>query len=237
MNPIQIFDKFKTLHPNNRERFLPTDSNVSRWQWHIKQMTNQPTYKRIVFRASPKWDRTVKAREVSTFDEMPKYMRDKYGEIASHFPGHRVFACGSRVRGDYVEKWHTDEIRKQRKEAFKADKIESDFDFFVDGSPHPIGTLPVWADYMHGTIHENKFVEVATYDFSRLPQHEHGAAIKALERNDIRHILELHNKYELSPYNYCCEFDGLQRWFQWAIENGLINDQTDVPTKGGQLVE
>lgn len=62
----------------------------------------------------------------------------------------------------------------------------------------------------------------AEWDFTKLPQTEHAAVLEAYATNDARKLLEIHDKYELSPHKYCC-IDGLMAWFAWAIKNGIIN--------------
>lgn len=60
------------------------------------------------------------------------------------------------------------------------------------------------------------------WDFQRLPESEHDAAIKAVRSRDFDALRRLHDKYQLSPYSYCCNADGLLVWFNYAIESGKI---------------
>ena len=60
------------------------------------------------------------------------------------------------------------------------------------------------------------------WDFTRLPKEEHAAVIQAYAENDARKLLEIHDKYKLSPHKYCC-VAGLIAWYKWAIDNGTIN--------------
>lgn len=60
------------------------------------------------------------------------------------------------------------------------------------------------------------------WDFSRLPGSEHSAVIAAFDAGNIRALVDIHDKYKLSPYNYCCDQTGLLAWFGDAIKTGLI---------------
>lgn len=62
----------------------------------------------------------------------------------------------------------------------------------------------------------------AEWDFAKLPQDEHAVIIAAYAENDARKLLEIHDKYQLSPHKYCC-IDGLLAWYKWAIDNGIIH--------------
>jgi len=42
------------------------------------------------------------------------------------------------------------------------------------------------------------------WDFTKLPKEEHAAIIQAYAENDARKLLEIHDKYKLSPHKYCC---------------------------------
>lgn len=61
------------------------------------------------------------------------------------------------------------------------------------------------------------------WDFERLPPPEHRAVFDALQSGDVRALITIHDKYKLSPYNYCCSHDGLIAWFEHGIKTGAIN--------------
>lgn len=238
MTPHEIFVKFKQGCPNSRERYNPTETNVIRWQWHIRELETATKPFGIsakpIFRKKANPPRKFQRRRVTSFDELPPYMREQYGEIASHFPGIQVWACGSRVAGTYVEKWDGDDIRQLRAENFKSNKIESDFDYWIEGLPTPIGKLPNWADQVRGMIPESERIKIAMWDFTKLPESEFDTVIFALQCNDVKTLVEIHNKYLLSPYNYCCELDGLIRWFQSGIDSGMIVAGDQASKKGDE---
>lgn len=225
MTTNEIYLKFKSFCPNSREPFNPTETNVIRWQWQIRELEQAKQTlgvpQKPIFRRKS-WPRKFERRRVKSFEEMPPYMREQYGEIASHFPGVQVWACGSRVAGDYIEPWDGDDIRQLRAKTFKPNKTQSDFDFWIEGEPTPVDGLPVWADQLRGLLPETERIKIAMWDFSKLPESEFETVIFAVQSNDVRTLVEIHNKYELSPYNYCCDLSGLIRWFNWAIESGTI---------------
>lgn len=219
-----IFNEFKRLHPNRHEHFNPTDANVLRWQWHIRNMQNtsaEPVTK--VLRPTKKIDRAAAPRAVTRFDEFPAYMIGRWGEIASHFPGIQVWAAGSRVSGEYIEPWSSPEIAAWREANFKKPTKESDYDFYIDGKPTPVGDLPSWADWVRGRVDIKQRIQIPMWDFTKLPEEHHQKAIDMFLENDVRGLLDLHNQFQLSPYNYCCEMDGFLRWWSWAIEQRIIN--------------
>lgn len=63
------------------------------------------------------------------------------------------------------------------------------------------------------------------WDFTRLPESEHQAVIDAFNTGDVRKLMLIHDEYQLSPYSYCCDHNGLLAWFGEAIKNGTINGQ------------
>lgn len=62
-----------------------------------------------------------------------------------------------------------------------------------------------------------------TWDFNKLPPHEHAGAVDAFTRRDIGHLIYLHDRYELSHRKYCCDgkgnFGDVHDNFEIAIQN------------------
>ena len=226
MTPHEIFIRFKQEFPNSREQYNPTEQNVIRWDWQIRELQKSKTpfglSTKPILRKKAKPPVKFQRSRVTSFDQMPPHMREQYGEIASHFPGIQVWACGSRVAGDYVEQWDGDDVRALRAANFKPEKQQSDFDFWFLLTPTPIGDLPPWSDWVRGVIPETERIKIAMWDFTKLPETEFDAVIFAVQSNDVKTLVDIHNKFVLSPYNYCCELDGLVRWFQSAIDSGII---------------
>lgn len=66
-----------------------------------------------------------------------------------------------------------------------------------------------------------------SWDFSKLPAHEHARAIAAIEAMDFGVLIELHDRYGLSPYTYCCNKQGLLVWFRYGVASGQIKSDYD----------
>lgn len=225
-----IYEAFTQLAIARKEAFEPTRENVARWLWHIR---NAPkvigTPIAINLRDVEAIEDLRRMRKVSHFDEFPMSTRQVYQRIAECFAGHQVYACGSRVDGDYIDKDdpNFDIIRNIRLRAFKSDKTESDFDFYVEASAEPIFSLnDVGGKADRLTIKNNmNTVEIPVFepwDFSRLPREEHARVIDALNRKDARALLDIHDRYRLSSYTYCCDQSGLFRWFEYGVSSGKI---------------
>lgn len=111
------------------------------------------------------WLRSL--RGVKRFEQFPERTRRVYLEAARCFPGVRVFACGSRVRGDYVEAGDGSEVRGARRRAGMRDKAESDFDFFVpDSRVEASGQLPKGAQRVRARVPLNELVEIPVWEKS-----------------------------------------------------------------------
>lgn len=162
---------------------------------------------------------------VSKYRYFPLEARDVYKKIAGCFPGVQVYACGSRVRGDYIEKeslifW---QIKDARMKAGMAPKEDSDFDFWVAPEFMPVSDLPPFADRCRLRIPKNEKIPLPMWDFSKLPESEHARVKALLSQNDIQGLVKIHDKYQLSEYSYCCSgIEGVRNWFTWAIEQGIV---------------
>lgn len=110
-----------------------------------------------------------KLRGVKTFDEMPLYVRRVYLGVAKCFLGVQVWACGSRVRGDYVEPGDGVEVRAARVAAGMKDKRESDFDFLVlDSTAQPVCELPKNTELVRVKVPENEMVAIPIFEQNKM---------------------------------------------------------------------
>lgn len=217
-----IFEKFKELHPNNREEFDPSEANVSRWVWHIEQREKMPVFPEHVFERVLDWEKYLDETRAKAFGDMPRYVQNRYLYLTTVFRGEKVYACGSRVSGGWVDRFTSNEIRELRKMAGKPDKEVSDFDFIVEGVEVDLEKYNIpdgfdWLKYDPGPK-----IEIPMWDFTKLPETEHGKVVDALERRDERTLLILHDQYRLSEYSYCCNLTGVVNHFVWAVEVGII---------------
>lgn len=114
-----------------------------------------------------------KLRGVKTFDDFPESTKAVYLEIAKCFPGVQVWACGSRVRGDYVDKEPSRDDRERhdswvcsiiwREKAGMKLKEESDFDFLVAPNAVQVGELPENTERVRCRIPESELIEIPVY--------------------------------------------------------------------------
>lgn len=59
--------------------------------------------------------------------------------------------------------------------------------------------------------------------YERLPKEEHKRVIELVEQVKLKELLEIHNKYKLTKYNYnCCDLYGMLDWYRHGIANGQI---------------
>jgi len=67
------------------------------------------------------------------------------------------------------------------------------------------------------------------YDWSKLPTSEHNKAIQLFNNSDWDGLLQLHDKYKISGYTYCCASSavGLLNHFAHAIQEGFIEPQAE----------
>lgn len=138
-----IFDKYKRLHKNSVEEFDPTLKNVLRWMRAnrvAEENASMPESKANtgaidVYRMH---------RSVQHFDQFPEQTKMLYLTIAMAYPGFQVYACGSRVRGCYIDFMADDYhgVKKAREMAGMKNKLTSDFDYWVDPAAVAKITLP-----------------------------------------------------------------------------------------------
>ena len=60
--------------------------------------------------------------------------------------------------------------------------------------------------------------------FERLPKKMHQEVIDLFEDDMKKKLLEIHNKYKLTTFDYnkCCDLSGMMIHFQTAITEGII---------------
>jgi predicted nucleotidyltransferase len=164
-------------------------------------------------------------RGVSRFEDFPENTRIAYEAIAKRFPDVQVYACGSRVRGDYVEIDSPASILEARRLAGMRNKPYSDYDFVVaDHKTQPIYDLPAFADRVYMSLPENEMVAVpiaqrwkdSPYDFEKIPKEEYAGILTALRARNGEYLREIHDRYKLSEYSYCCGTVGIVPHFMTA---------------------
>jgi len=161
-----IWIKFRRLHPFNKEPFLDSMERETKWLYHIAQTEGAKNYTRIVV----KNDELLKIRElyrVSKFEAFPPETKAVYTAVAKCFPGFQVYACGSRVRGDYVDfneaNRHEKIVIQARKAAGMKHREQSDYDFWVAPGAVQVGALPQNSERARLRIPESEKVAIPIY--------------------------------------------------------------------------
>lgn len=165
MAPIDAYNSYCTLHPRKKEAYDPTPDNVKRWEWHIRQAGARPTGKRIYFDYSL-IDALRKERGVSSFEQLPDLAKIVYSYIATMYEGEQVYACGSRVRGDYNE-GGDEGINFARVMAGMKSQVTSDFDYYVRRGAVACGSIPekynIKIDRVRAVLPINEMVKIPIY--------------------------------------------------------------------------
>jgi hypothetical protein len=233
MTEKQIYRRFLKVCPLRREAYDPTPENVRRWQWHTKQAEERAKGKPIV---KNDWllDAMRCSRWVYDFSQFPEEARAVYAAISGRFPGSQIWACGSRVRGDYVDGPDDIILRAARKLAGMKEKMQSDFDFWAAFDAEQVGELPENVDRCRVRVPEKEKIPIPMWDFDKLPPEEHEQVAAWIVQGEWGKLAAVHDKYSLSPHSYCCDPEGLKNWFWWGLKNGKINyDGTVVREQGG----
>ena len=163
-SPMQTWVKFRTLHPYSRDEFSTLPEKLTKWRHHNATRMAQPEYKKITVDNSM----LLKIREkygVTSFDQMPAYTQAVYYSVSKCFPGFQVYACGSRVRGDYFEVGHPEflTVHIARQKAMMKQTPQSDYDFWVEPAAIQIKDLPPNCDRARLRIPEKEKVAIPIY--------------------------------------------------------------------------
>lgn len=225
-----FFDRFKELHPNSPDQYEPDLASIQRWVWSVKEAQERASVGYDKFEV--KDQRNAKAlalsRGVRSWGRLPEYMRNKFLELASRFPGRQVWATGSRVTGEYIDNTSGINIVRMREALLKKPTKESDYDIIVelkkgDDLDNFRKRLPSWGDLVVNPIKDEPKIEIPMWDFKKLPEDKHATAQELFAKKDWGRLMSLHNDYQLSPVFYCCDNEAVKRWFEWGIKEGLIN--------------
>jgi len=239
-----LFNRFKHLHPNTLEVFDPcfyTESDVSRWEYHIRQSLNLSTFPVIDNTDAVTAARQMAdSRRIEAWEYMPAHIQKNYLKIADCYAGVQCYAVGSRVNGEYIESFYTEQTRlavQQMREILgKSDKIESDYDFCVSEVAKSKTAamsiiegaktrhyLPFNTDRLRHLPPGEHKIKIPMWDFSKLPADKKREAKEFFAAQQWGKLMQMHNDYELSQNHYCCDETPIIRWFKWAIENGKLD--------------
>lgn len=224
----QLYSEFKVLNPLSEETYNPTLPNLQRWHWHVTEAKFRPQYEKIVPGVIQTADtRFANARKFRSFKQMPEYMQDRFLQLAALYMGREVYAVGSRVSGEWIEKDSPVEVARMREGLGKAPKIESDYDIWFQLEPEDsrdelIKRLPPWGDLLPHGVPNNQKIRIPMWNWDKLPKEEHANAIDLFNSQRWGALMALHNKYNLSPQTLCCNDEPVRTWFEWAIKNEII---------------
>lgn len=167
---LRSWVKFRMLHPFSVELYIDMPDNVKRWEY----MNEQAMKFKCTIENLPKVTvdnsllLSIRAiYRVTNFEEFPGMTQVMYFTIARCFPGAQVYACGSRVRGDYVDATGLRSAELQveiaRSKAGLKHRQMSDYDFWVEPGAEMVGVLPDNADRCRLRIPENEKVAIPIY--------------------------------------------------------------------------
>ena len=227
INPVELFVKFKKLHPYNREAYVPSEQNIARWKYHIAQYEKHELPLKEYLHSPKQWAiELADSRRVRSFDDFDPDTQRRYLHLSGRFPGIQLYACGSRVKGDWIDDETDSRIVEMRRELGKANK-RSDFDFTIpsmtaDEKYKAMRLLPAGYDLLIFGVPEDEMIPIPMWDFSKLPKDQHKTAIEHFKAQRWSKLMQIYNTYQLSPAQFCCDEKPVIRWFQWAIENEII---------------
>lgn len=131
--PMQTWVKFRLKHPYSKDEFSADAEKLTKWRYHNVARMAEPELKTIAIDNADLLEIRKRYR-VSRYEDFPDFTKAIYNSIARCFAGFQVYACGSRVRGDYIDPDHPEFLRVNyaRKKAMMKPVTESDFDFWVE---------------------------------------------------------------------------------------------------------
>lgn len=232
----ELFDKFKSFHPNSSEEYFPTIENVMRWKWSVDHAEARNAKEQQPFDVPDNRKAKVLAqsRAVGTFGRMQPMARDKFMHLASLFPGRKVYATGSRITGEHIDKDSPGKIKEMRAALMKEEKVESDYDITLDFVPGDDldalkKLMPDWGDLVVNVPKGEPKIEIPMWDFSKLPVELHSDVVDMVKKKEWGKLMAIHNDFGLSPTTFCCDSKPAERWFTWAVENGTIKKPEPAP--------
>jgi hypothetical protein len=227
-----LYNQFKALHPNNKEPFVASLQNMLRWDYAVKLATLRSEKKNVAFAFPDNRDALTfaKTRSVSAFSQFPKATQDKYLQIAALFPGRKVYATGSRVTGEYADEGSGEKVEKMRADLLKKNTKVSDFDFTIDFEPGDLlekfkMKIPAGFDLIVNVPEGEPKILIHMWDFEKIPKDRHNEIIDLVNRRQWSRLMDIHNEFELSPQTLCCNSKSAEKWFTWAVKEGVIKQQ------------
>ena len=234
-----LFLRFKELHPNSSEEFVISFENLNRWAYHVQHAETLPVGVNVDFTPNESDAALIASRAVNDWNDFDIATKQAYDNLQSSMPRVQLWATGSRVDGTYIDGDSHPNIAAMRKRIGKQDKSVSDFDITAaeisviqfKGYFYNIECNPENAK-REIEIHNKRFdftpwhndndiqpkIKIPMWDFSKLPESERQNVIDLYNENQWGQLIEIHDRYGLSPNNYCCDVEPVKRWYKYAIE-------------------
>ncbi|MGL6008486.1 MAG: hypothetical protein ACRC1D_03440 [Culicoidibacterales bacterium] len=228
----KLFGEFKQLHPNNEDQFNPSLDNLLRWQHAIGLAKERQSLQTTPFDLPNDTiaKKIAAKRAITDFQDFPELVKNKYWDLAFLFPNRHVYAVGSRVTGEWIDKDSGSEIIEMRKDLMKKETDESDYDFTLDYKECDDIDLirsktPRGFDFLQILSDEEPKILIPMWDFTKIPKDRINEVIDLVEGGQWGALMDIHNEYQLSPQTLCCNSDPARKWFTWAVQNKIIERQ------------
>lgn len=225
----KIYDDFIAAHPNSREPFAPTLENILRWRWSISEAEKRKPTDEQLFDVGDNRDSLefAKSRSVETFEQLPTLTRERFLFLASLFPGRNVYATGSRITGEFIDKDSPQIVITMRKQLLKKETQQSDYDITLDFKDDDNinelkKRLPDFGDLIINVPLSEPKIKIPMWDFTKLPREKFDEVVELVESKQWGKLMAIHNEFALSNTFFCCDSKPSERWFTWAVENKVI---------------
>ena len=159
---LGIWARFKAIHPNTPENPDYYEASVKRWLYHINEAEKNKGFERAELDMS-EIERIREENRVKKWADFNSFQKVSYRAIAESYMGVQIFACGSQVRGDYMEYPPREKVIIARQKAGMRTDRFSDFDFWVEHGFKPTSPLPNYADRYRGKFNEKEMVAIPIY--------------------------------------------------------------------------
>jgi len=159
MTAFEVWSEYRRICRNSTQLFSSDPMKVAAWKYAISESREAEAFREVT--VNDEWLRAIMSKyAVASFAQFPESTKRIYREIARCFAPAKVYACGSRVTGAYI-----DESKGADNEATlcaralagrSTNKRKSDFDFWVSPYAVQVRALPPGADRCRLRIPDNQ---------------------------------------------------------------------------------
>jgi hypothetical protein len=139
-----VWVQYKMVCPNSKEPFSTDPKKVRAWEWILHQWRTRERGRPVKLNRDMLLDLQAE-RRVRSFCMFPKDTASKYLGIAACYPDHNVYACGSRVRGEYIDNGDARAVIARKLAGMRV-RQNSDFDYWVEPGALQSSELPPNSD-------------------------------------------------------------------------------------------